>query len=197
MTHKKIIFFLLTLFLVTGSGCNFGADSSDIGTVKTNTQNIPEFITYKSTMGEIQINYPSAWTKLEDDQALATFASPLKDKNDTFNENVIVDYFDFPTEGPPIQLSQQARDTARLIQKTHANKKFKLLDSKAVSTSNLSVWQNTYTYQNEKKLALEVRQYFILQNNRGYIITFSAEEKEFDSYLTTVNKMLASLKITH
>ncbi|MBD2355600.1 serine/threonine protein kinase [Tolypothrix sp. FACHB-123] len=69
-----------------------------------------------------------------------------------------------------------------------------ILDSHFTTLSNLPAHQVIYSGKEEgynvKRMAI-----WTLKNNKAYIITYTAEESQYDQYLQTAQKMIESLKI--
>lgn len=192
--YKKLIIFSITSILLIGIGCSFNADKTKFNTLKSTPQS--DAVVYENKEAHMKITYPKQWDRMEGGEALVAFIAPPQDESDKFKENLIIDYLEFPKEGPVINVEQQAADTARSIEKAYTNKQFKLLTSQATTVGKLPGWENMYSYKNDSDLSLKVRQFFVVQNHTGYLFTFSAEEKELPVYTTILENILQSFETT-
>jgi hypothetical protein len=192
--YKKLIIFSITSILLTGNGCSFSADNVKFNALEIESPS--DAVTYENNEAHMKITYPKQWDRIEGGEALVAFIAPPQDASDKFKENLIIDYLKFPQEGPPIDIKQEAENTARSIEKAYTNKQFKLLTSQATTVGKLPGWENMYSYKNDSDLSLKVRQFFVVQNHTGYLFTFSAEEKELPVYTTILESILQSFETT-
>lgn len=141
--------------------------------------------TYKNEDSGFTLKYPSNWEKREI-SGLTAFISPLENDKDLFRENVSVgreDISKYPitlVEYIRISLDNWRRQTPEL---------------KMLGKSKVKIDKKDTTYVTCQTGNTKHRQYYLLHENVAYVLTYTATEKQFDSYLKSAEKIIKSLKI--
>ena len=139
----------------------------------------------------ISIKYPSSWEKKEEIMdAVVIFLSPTENMEDKFRENLSImikdlymqkcdfyDYLSFSIE--------QLRD---------AILEFHLLDKTPTKLSKIPAYRIIYSGKREQ-IDVKIMQNYAINNNKVYIITYTAEKDKFDEYLKIVLKMIKSFRM--
>jgi len=131
------------------------------------------------------LSYPSSWEKKEI-SGLTAFISPLENDKDLFRENVSVGREDISKY--PITLVEYIRISMDNWKKQAPG--LKTLDKKKAKIDRKDTTYFTCQTGNTKH-----RQYYLLHENVAYVLTYTATEKQFDSYLKSAEKIIKSLKI--
>ncbi len=136
------------------------------------------------------IKYPSDWTvKPDADSKQFTIKSPTESNADLFVENLNLAVETLPTIGYTAQ-QYAAFSKGYLPQKI---KKFSVLKNEKGNLGKESWFMEFKGLQNGT--SLQWKQYYIVQNGKVHILTFTAEPGEYKKFLPVVNAMLASYKI--
>jgi len=138
------------------------------------------------------INYPENWELKTYGPIGIRFAllSPLSSKQDQFKENINLIIQDLP--GSPIKLDKYVEITEHQIKTLVTDGVLK--ESKRVEAEPIDYHKIVYTgRQGIYKLKFE--QYFWLLEDKAYILSFTAEESQYDQYQLTGERMLNSFKL--
>ena len=134
------------------------------------------------------IKYPSNW-ELDPsaDTKQFTVKAPADDAADVIAENLNVVIEILPTVS---YTAEQYATFSRgyLPQKV---KNFTVLQSKKGNIAGKDSWYTTFKGQQNKK-KLQWKQYYIVFKGKVHILTFTAAPAQYNSYLKTVNAMIAS-----
>lgn len=136
------------------------------------------------------IKYPSTWKVANDANAKQfTIKSPTASNEDLFVENLNLAVETLPTIGYTAQ-QYASFSKGYLPQKI---KKFIVLKNEKGNLGKESWYMEFKGLQNGT--SLQWKQYYIVQNGRVHILTFTAEPGEYKKFLPVVNSMLASYRI--
>jgi len=119
------------------------------------------------------------------------FLSPLEGADDTFQENINLIIQDVSNE--PITLDEYVNtnlaDMDQFLNDVEINK------SEKVTINGIAGHEIIYSAsQGEERL--KWRQLVILDNEKAYLLTYTAKEHTYDLYLEEVNNVINSLEIT-
>jgi hypothetical protein len=141
----------------------------------------------KSALG-ITIKYPLNWKAiLADDKALI-FLPPSK--RDNFSENLVVALFNINSTVSPNQLSEQAIKNYGIRYDD-----FFIIELKPIIFQGEPAYVLSYSYSNSiggKIVAMDIG---IKDGNKAYVISYSAEQPEYYTYIPAVEKMIQSFKM--
>jgi hypothetical protein len=159
------------------------------------------FKTYENPKFGLTVSYPPTWTvdELRKDPAapsnnsiVAIFKSPSQGQNDKYLENVIVNI-----QGPRPDISSLEVYTAN-SEKAFNNMSdtIKITKSGKDTLAGLPAHQLLYTSTGIPGLNLEKMQVFtVVNNSTAYVVTYGAEQAEYDKNIQDVEKMINSIKI--
>ena len=167
--------------------------------VPSNIGNVT-FKTYENPGFGLTIQYPSSWAGMQlradpfaqtNTSIVAILEAPRENQSDPYRENLIIN-----VQGP-------LEDTISLEEYTQnsLNAFSTMSDTVTVielSPSTLSglpahelIYSSTLGNLNLKKMQI----FAIVNDNTSYIVTFGAEESQFDRYLPLIMKMVNSIRI--
>ena len=156
--------------------------------------------TYENPGFGITIQYPSTWTGIQlranpfaptDTSIVASFEAPVENQSDLYRENLI-----FGVQGPiPEDITLEEYTENSLNEFRNMSKRVRILESSSTTLAGLPAHEITYT-SNLQGLNLTKSQIFtIVNNNTAYVVTFGAEESQFNKYLPGIKKMIDSIRI--
>ncbi len=151
------------------------------------------FSIYQNPIYGINIKYPINWIKQEQGSALtndvAKFSLPPKSGSNSFPIEFTVEIQDLkqPTSLPDYTNSQE-----KVIQQFLTNAK--IYEQHPTKLANLPAEEVVYTGKDEQYIVKRMA-VWTLKNNRAYIITYTAEESEYDKFLKIAQEMINSLEI--
>lgn len=167
----------------------------------TNAQVDEAFKTYENPKFGLSISYPPTWSvdELRNDPAapsnnsiVAIFKSPSQGPNDKYLENVIIN-IQGPREGiSSLEVYTQNSEKAF----NNMSDTIKITKSGKETLAGLPAHQLLYTSTGIPGLNLEKMQVFtVVNNNTAYVVTFGAEQAEYDKNIQDVEKLINSIKI--
>ncbi len=207
--QKRICLFIILIFL---TGCELFIEkpkiNSDTNTyilsgneeieINTQTKNkvlfnkgdsIDDFRVYDND--EFIILYPDYWDFKENFQgADVVFIAPLTNIYDSFSENLNVIIQDFGNE----KWNLDKYTAYSIHQITAFSDNGIVLESKPITLSNQEGHHLLYIYKNGS-IIIKSKAVYTIENNKAYLITYTAEEKEYDNYIDDINKMIESFRI--
>lgn len=159
------------------------------------------FKTYENEKFGLTLTYPPDWTvdELRNDPAaptnnsiVAIFKSPSQGANDKYLENVIVNI-----QGPSSEIASLEAYTSNSVKAfNNMSDTIKITKSSKDTLAGIPAHQLLYTSTGIAGLNLEKMQVFtVLNNNTAYVVTFGAEQAEYDKNIQNVEKMINSIKI--
>lgn len=193
--NTKIIGSLLLAVSFQLSVLMFGLSQS------THAQVDEAFKTYENPKFGLTVSYPPNWSvdELRNDPAAASnnsivaiFKSPSQGQNDKYLENVIVNI-----QGPRPDISSLEVYTQN-SEKAFNNMSdtIKITKSGKDTLAGLPAHQLLYTSTGIPGLNLEKMQVFtVVNNNTAYVVTYGAEQAEYDKNIQNVEKLINSIKI--
>jgi len=141
---------------------------------------------------EFSINYPKNWELNSSGQMGTRFIifSQLTDKNDQFKENVNLIIQDLT--GYDFDLNKYVELSENQIKTmiTESN----ILINKRI-TKNKKEYQKIIYTGRQGVYDLKFIQYYWLENNKAYVLTFTAEVNEFTKFKKTSENILNSFKL--
>lgn len=175
------------------------ADAADL-TSTLEKQN-ETFLTYENPNYEIRIEYPSNWER--DDipdtfgnlAVLVSFLSPLEpDSMDNFQENLNI------VSSNPLPLGVNTLEAFANTNVREVTEGFEDAQLDRLTPTTLKGNNNSQAmlaeYTNRiQGLELKQMQVYTLEDDKGYVITYTAEASKYAAYLPTIQKMIDSFKI--
>ena len=159
------------------------------------------FKTYENPKFGITVSYPPKWSvdELRSDPAVpsnnsivAIFKSPSQGPNDKYLENVIINI-----QGPRADISSLETYTANSEAAfKNMSDTIKITKSGKDTLAGFPAHQLLYTSTGIPGLNLEKMQVFtVVNNNTAYVVTYGAEQAEYDKNIQDVEKLVNSIKI--
>jgi len=136
----------------------------------------------------MMIKYPFNWKTLAaDDEALIFLPPSNKDK---FSEYLIVVLFDINNSVSASQLSGQAiKDYGEYY------RDFFIIELKPITFQGDPAYVLSYMYTNPVAGKIVAMDIGIKHHNKVYVISYSAEQPEYHTYISTIEKMIQSFHI--
>jgi serine/threonine-protein kinase len=159
------------------------------------------FKTYENPEFGLTLTYPPNWTvdEIRTDPAapsnnsiVAIFKSPSQGENDKYLENVIIN-----VQGPRPEIASLETYTQNSVKAfNNMSDTIKITKQGEDTLAGVPAHQLLYTSTGIPGLNLEKMQVFtVLNNNTAYVVTFGAEQAEYDKNIQNVEKMINSIKI--
>ena len=134
------------------------------------------------------IKYFEDWRLDDCNNTTFMLGAPSDGDNDLFVENIY--FISYPVTGYlPKDYAQYSKTT--LPQKI---KNFKVVEEKEVKQGGKTGYYMIFKGKQNNK-ALKWKQYYFIKNGTAYVLTFSAEESMFSTYLTKINSCLNSFTV--
>lgn len=193
--NRKLDFSLYVILTIQLSLLAVGLSQS------ANAQVDEAFNTYENPKFGLTVSYPPAWSvdELRKDPAapsnnsiVAIFKSPSQGPNDKYLENVIINI-----QGPRSDIASLEKYTDNSIKAfNNMSDTIKITKQGKDTLAGLPAHQLLYTSTGISGLTLEKMQVFtVVNNNTAYVVTFGAEQAEYDKNIQDVEKMINSIKI--
>ncbi len=151
-----------------------------------------ELETYKSESYNFTVAYPAGW-KLEVEDGTTYFTSPPEHENDYFleNVNIIISEIDY---SPSISDLEQMQDGGiQGIEKEVSG--FTLLEKSRCQINEMDAVYAVYEALPQDKW-FKVKQYAISDENKVYILTYTALKEAFDDNLSKAETIIKSFQTT-
>jgi hypothetical protein len=153
-----------------------------------------DYLEYKNIGEGIRIQYPSNWkashSNLQDYTNIVTFYSPLENITDTFPENVEISIIPFAAN---ITLEDY---------NTRVAKGLGISPELRLKESNFTILGGKPGYRilvssesNNTQLGFNILRTWMVEDNKVYSITYTANSTRYNAYLPIVEKMIDSFEI--
>ena len=152
------------------------------------------------TQDNFSVAYPTNWevnTSGEDGTSLILF-SPITSKGETFRANinlVIQDLENMDIGSQSINLKEYTEHSLIPIKNNNIKSGGKFISSDLVNIDGISHQKVLYTGVSEEGLKLKYEQYYWVQNNKAYVLTFTCQDYKFINYQSTAEKIMNSFSI--
>jgi hypothetical protein len=156
--------------------------------------------TYENPGFGITIQYPSTWsgTQLREDpfaptntSIVAIFEAPVENQSDSYRENLILG-----VQGPiPGDITVEEYTDNSLNEFRNMSERVRILESSSSILAGLPAHEIIYTSSLQGMNLTKSQVFTIVNNNIAYVVSFGAEESQFNKYLPTMKKMIDSLRI--
>ena len=162
-----------------------------IVSVPPHSQTDIEFLIYQNPTDGIKMKYPKTWIKQEIGTFgdVAKFLSPLKSGSNTFPAQVTIEMENLKQ---PILLAEYTNSKVNEITQYLTNARIHV--SRSTTLANQPAHEVVYSGKQEQ-YNVKRRAVWLLKTNRAYIITYTADESQYDDFLKTVQEMINSLEI--
>ncbi|MDF5720336.1 MAG: protein kinase [Rhizonema sp. PD37] len=148
-----------------------------------------DFLTYKNPIYGIEMKYPQSWKKQEIGTFgdIAKFSSPLKTDSNTSQAEVTIEIQNLKQ---PISLAEYTN--AKVNEITQYLTNAKIHDSGSTTLANQPAHEVIYSGKQEQ-YNVKRKAVWLLKNKKAYIITYTAEENQYDDFLKPAQDMINSL----
>ena len=156
--------------------------------------------TYENPGFGFTMQYPSTWsvTQVREDPSapangslVAIFKAPTESQTDMYQENLLLNVQGFPNGITLEEYTENSLNDFRNMSDT-----VQIFESSPTTLSGLPAHEIVYTSSPNPGQNLKKMQVFtVVNDNMAYILTFAAEDAQFNKYLPDVQKMISSVKI--
>lgn len=186
-----VLFIIIGISQMKGAGKDQQTSLSKEEIQKTLTASQGETTTYENPAVGIRLNYPNSWEKEEGQNSAVVF----KIFAGAINVRFISD--DLTSRKEPVTLPEYTKE---LMSQSVALGEKQNVAIKALSDSDTTLaglpahqWLYTVALDSIKGSGMQV---WTVKNNRSYVLTFTAPESLFDTFLPVFKKMLETVVIT-
>jgi serine/threonine-protein kinase len=149
-------------------------------------------LVYENNTHGFRLSYPDKWAVTEGVMGtVAAFMSPLENSDDKFRENVNV-LVQALSEYPGMTLEKYEALSIDDMPKFVTD--FKLIDRKDAVISGLPAKTITFTGR-QGVFQIKFLQAYIIQNERAFVLTYTAEEAQYKKYLAPAQGIIFSIQI--
>lgn len=150
------------------------------------------FAVYENQTYSFKMEYPSTWKAAEGAAgAIVAFLSPLESKEDFFSENVNVLAEDLSAH-PTLTVEGYAELGIAKLPMFITD--FKLIGTRKHTLSGLPTQIIEYTGR-QGVFQIHILQAMTIANKKAYVLTFTAEEANYERYLPAAKRIIESLAI--
>lgn len=148
----------------------------------------------KHTDSKYDIFFPESWTKQQKGTA-TFFLSPKESEKDLFQENINIMVQDLSSQ--PMTLEEYTNLTKTQI--TQALGSSAIVSVKDFNFAGQQAKEMVYTMPKNpmqgRNLNLKLRQVWFIKGNNAYLLTYTAQNSEYDNYLETAKGIFDSFKL--
>lgn len=179
------------ILIASGIAAIIAASAVILPNIINSSNKIEEFSTYKQSNLGITIKYPQSWQRQNIDniftKELVTFLSPQSGA-DNFQEKVTLSVEDYSGS-----LEQSKEDFTKEINQISAAE---IIETSSTTLAFKPAFKIIYTGKDrENNLDLKNLQIWTLKANKAYIITYSAEQEDYDKFIPVVEEMIKTFEI--
>ncbi len=187
---KKLAIILVPLLILTlalsAIACGGGGEETP---KSTQTQALTS--DYDSPLYGIRIAYPQDWTKQEGLLGtVVSFLSPTKREPYIAQENVSIRVDDLSTQ--PMTLNEFTQLAISQLQQVITD--YHIIDSGETALADRPAYEVVFTGK-QGQYTLKWRLAWAVENNKAYIITYTATESNYANYQEIVDQMIDSFEI--
>ncbi len=133
------------------------------------------------------ITYPKDWELIETNTSTKiAIISKFENDGDNFRENIVIGTEDLLTT---VTVQEYAIKNIEDIEK-RAGMRSESEDT--IEINGLQAYKIVFTSRIKNDISIKQMQTYIIKDNTAYILTYTAEEKNFDLYLDRINEMVSS-----
>ncbi|MGB1018543.1 MAG: hypothetical protein ACPGVH_05715 [Chitinophagales bacterium] len=142
------------------------------------------------TTNAYEIKYPSDWDFKNSGAMIMDFLalSPLESDDDNLRENINL----VKEDAQNLSIDAYFESSKKMLKKTF--QKMDIISSKDVSKNGVSMKKFTYTAEFGDEY-LYFNQYYGIQNNIAYVLTFTSEKDKYASFKSIEDKIFESFKL--
>lgn len=151
-----------------------------------------EFTTYTNTEHSFEMKYPSSYELKENQHwAVLSFLAKREGETDMFQENLNLIVQDL-TESP-MTLDEYSKLSLEQVETLLEN--WKIAKKESVKLDWMEAYMVIYTWK-YNWYDLKWKQIWTIIDSKAYIISYTGEEKSFDDYIVSMDKIIESFKMT-
>jgi serine/threonine-protein kinase len=179
------------ILIASGIAAIIAASAVILPNIINSSNKIEEFSTYQESNLGIIVKYPQSWQRQNIDniftKELVTFLSPQSGA-DNFQEKVTLSIEDYSGS-----LEQSKDDFTKEINQISAAE---IIETSSTTFAFRPAFKIIYTGKDrENNLDLKNLQIWTLKANKAYIITYSAEQEDYDKFIPTVEEIIKTFEI--
>jgi eukaryotic-like serine/threonine-protein kinase len=208
--NKKVVVGLLSavVMLPLAWKLNNNSPSKDISNnpptnlpISTGLNSSPNTVTYQNQNYNIKINYPENWLKNDvgdkttGELARFSLVANLNTNTTPNNDSPVELILEIQNFDKPVTLEELTN--LRVNEITQFFTDAKIHESHSTKLKNaLDIPAHEVVYSGkDDKTDVKRKAVWLVKNNKAYIITYSAPERNYDTYLSTADAMINSLKL--
>jgi serine/threonine-protein kinase len=148
----------------------------------------PKLESYQDPAKAMQIKHPTTWTTQENVMgSTAVFLSPRENAQDFFQENINIISFDLA-----MTLDQYTAYAENQIKQSITDAR--IIESSPTTLAGLPAHKLVFTGRQGQN-NLKWMQVWTIKNNKVYLLTYTAEEGNYNAYLPTAQEIMASFTL--
>jgi PsbP-like protein len=200
----------LILPLASASGSvpffQLGPDSNNALSQTNISNSFPSYIgnvtlkTYENPGFGLSIQYPSSWAGMQlradpfaqtNTSIVSIFEAPRENQSDSYRENLIIN-----VQGPLediISLDEYTQNSLNAF--STMSDTITVLESSPGTLSGFPAHELIYSSSLENLNLKKMQIFTIVNDNAAYVVTFGAEESQFNKYMPLIMKMVNSIRI--
>ena len=146
---------------------------------------------YSDPQGRYSIGYPGDWTfNDKSDNAIFQLTSPAENSDDKFRQNLNLQIEELKANTTIEQYVQTNMDAVKELVKG-----YKEVSSMFFNRNGSRAYQIVYKGKyGDMTYDIQIKQLFVVANNKGYVLTYISKDGERDAFETTANKIFNSFK---
>lgn len=163
------------------------SSSSSSSSIKTEEQDVGEFMTWESSIYGVKINYPSSWRveKAQDSSStLVIFKSLQESPSATLFESVGISSYNIPTNK---RLEQVMQEVIHDLEKKYHD--FTLIEIVPTILAGRQAHRIVYDAGGKRFMGVVT-----IEKNKVYQVIYAAEPSKYDGYLLLCKRCLSLLK---
>jgi hypothetical protein len=174
--------------------------SDSENTTQSNTSQAKEaFKTYENPGFGLTLEYPPTWEvdelrsdpdEFSTDSIVVIFKSESQGVNDKYLENIIIN-----VQGPRSDIKSLESYTQDSTQAFNEMSEINIIKSEEATLAGFPGHQIEYTSKGIPGLNLKKMQIFTVLDNVAYVVTYGAEDAEYDKNIADVENLINSIKI--
>jgi PsbP-like protein len=156
--------------------------------------------TYENPGFGLSIQYPSSWAGMQlradpfaqtNTSIVSIFEAPRENQSDSYRENLIIN-----VQGPLediISLDEYTQNSLNAF--STMSDTITVLESSPGTLSGFPAHELIYSSSLENLNLKKMQIFTIVNDNAAYVVTFGAEESQFNKYMPLIMKMVNSIRI--
>lgn len=169
-------------------------ETTEVSSFSDTPSSVPGYITYTSAPHGFSIDYPEAWSKDETSSLVpVAFYAPFSDAFDLFQDNLNVTTEDTTYYG---EVTLQEYSDAGLANIQLALPEYVVVDQ-GTRTFGKGDYEGAYLLGNYSTQGIDLQIYslFTLVDGTAYVVTYTYESSQAETYQATADAMIASFQI--